>query len=409
MIEWPSSPRPRGTLPLKERRTNYTHRWRDAVLVLLVALVFRAAYLFEASRLPDFNLFYMDQEYHLEWARALVTGEWSPPYDILKGAPFFRAPLYPYFLAGLFRLFGVSVTAVRIVQAVVGSVSCALACAVGARCFGRRAGAVAGVLCALYWVLAYFDGELLLPALLVFLALLGFLLAFSAVDRRSPWLAGLAGFVFGLYSITRPNMLVFFPFAAWWVARATRNSGRRAAAALALVFLLGCVLPPAAVTLRNGVVADDPAIVASQGGVNFYIGNNPRSNGMEAVVPGTRQTWWGGYLDTVEIAENEAGRELKSSEVSGYWFREAFRYIGDKPGDWLRLTLRKTLAMVGDPELPNNEPYEARRGRFLTLRSVPLSFTTLLALFVVALPLTLRRARARVCPGASMGPRGFGS
>lgn len=370
---------------------DYRPRWRDALVVLGVALAFRALYLFEASHLPDWNLFYMDQEYHLEWARALFTGVWRAPYDVLREGPYFRAPLYPYFLAGLFRVFGVNATAVRVVQIVIGSASCSLLYAVGTRVFGRRAGLAAGLLGALYWVLVYFDGELLLPVLLVFFALSAFLLAFEAADRGSALLAGASGLVFGLYSITRPNILVFFPFAVWWMASVGRTRGRRVAAAMALALAVGCVIPPAAVTIRNAVVGGDAAVVASQGGVNLYIGNNPRSNGLEAVVPGTRQTWWGGYDDTVEIAERELGRTLKPSEVSSYWFGQVLRYAREDPGGWLRLTLRKTLALIGDPEPPNNEPYEARRGRYATLRSIPLSFSTLLVLFLVALPLSLRR------------------
>ncbi len=381
----------------------YTPRWRDAFIVFAVALAFRAAYLLEASHFPDWNMFYMDQEYHLEWARALATGVWHAPYDALRNAPFFRAPLYPYFLAGLFRLFGVNTTAVRIVQALIGAASCSLIYAVGTRCFGRRAGVAAGLLGALYWVLAYFDGELLLPVLLVFLVLLGFLLAFRAADGGGPLLAGASGLVLGLYSITRPNIIVFMPFAVWWMAMASRSRGRRWAAAMAAAVAIGCVIPPAAVTVRNAVVGGDAAVVASQGGVNFYIGNNPRSNGLEAVVPGTRQTWWGGYEDALKAAESDVGRELKPTEVSSYWFGRALEYMRGDPRGWLRLTLRKTLALVGDPEPPNNEPYEAHRSRFVSLRSVPLSFSTLLALFLVALPLSLL-VSGQGRPPLSVGP-----
>lgn len=329
----------------------------------------------------------MDQEYHLEWARALATGAWAPPYDLLRGAPFFRAPLYPYFLAGLFSLFGANTVLVRVVQIVIGSASCALAYGVASRCFGQRVGVTAGVLCSVYWVLAYFDAELLLPVLLVFFALLGFLLVFIAVERRSPVLGAAAGLAFGLFSITRPNMLVFYPFAVIWLARVARSTAGRRPALLATLFAIGFALPPAAVTIRNRVVADDWVVVSSQGGVNFFIGNNPESDGMQAVVPGTRQTWWGGYEDTVRLAEEGAGRALRPSGVSAYWFGRAFAYVRESPASWLGLTLRKTLAFVGDPELPNNEPYEARRGRYRVFRAVPLSFGVLLGLFVLSIPL----------------------
>lgn len=379
-------------------------RWRAALLVFAVALAFRLLYLWEASGDPAFDLFYMDAEYHLEWAKALATGVWAPPYELLRGVPFFRAPLYPYFLAGLFSLFGANTVLVRIVQVAIGSASCALAYGVAARCFGQRVGLAAGLLCSLYWVLAYFDTELLLPVLLVFLALLGFLLAFIAVERRSPLVAAASGLAFGLFAITRPNILAFLPFAVLWTARVTRATVGRRALLSTVLFAIAFAAPPAAVTIRNRVVGDDWVVVASQGGVNFYIGNNSESNGMQAVVPGTRQTWWGGYEDTVQIAEEDAGRALKPSEVSAYWFRRAFAYVRESPGDWARLTLRKTLAFVGDPELPNNEPYEARRSRYWTFRAVPLSFAVLLGLFALSVPLAL--APKRFGLPEARGPRG---
>jgi 4-amino-4-deoxy-L-arabinose transferase-like glycosyltransferase len=374
---------------------------------LVLALIVRLAYLREAYRFTDFGLFYLDEEYHVEWAKALASGVWSPPYDALKGAAFFRAPLYPYLLAGLFKLLGPNLLLARVAQALVGSVSCVLSYTVSGRVFGRTVGLVTGVICSFYWVLVYHDGEFLLPNLLVFLALSGFLLAFLAAERRSAHLATLSGLAFGLFSITRPNILAFFPVAVWWMAAATRGAARRRAALLVALFSLGCLLPPAAVTLRNRVVAGDWVIVASQGGVNFYIGNNAVSNGMQAVVPGTRETWWGGYDDTVEIAEREAGRRLKASEVSDYWLRRGLEYIRDEPADWLRLTGRKIIALVGDPEIANNEPYESRRARFWALRLVPLSFGVLLGLFLASLPLMFRATAGTAERGGppARGPR----
>jgi 4-amino-4-deoxy-L-arabinose transferase-like glycosyltransferase len=372
---------------------DFTLHWWPLLLVLALALAYRGLYLAEGSSHPDFGLVFMDQEYHVEWARSLASGQWTPPYDELRSGAYFRAPLYPHFLAGVLALFGNSLWAARIVQILIGSLSCVLASALATKCFGSRTGVVTGILCAFYWVFAYFDARLLLPVLLVFFILLAMLLTFLAVERRSPSLIALAGLTFGLYSITRPNILVFFPFLFWWSWRAFRPEKRGRAALFTGLLVLGCVLPPLLVTVRNRVVADDWVVVASQGGVNFYIGNNAQSNGMEAVVPGTRQSWWGGFEDTRRIAEEAAGRSLKDSEVSDYWFRRAWTEIRANPGRWLRLTGRKALAFFGDPELPNNEPYEAQRSQYRTLSLVPLGFAVFFGLFLVSLPEMIRRVR----------------
>jgi 4-amino-4-deoxy-L-arabinose transferase-like glycosyltransferase len=380
----------------------YCVSWKLALIVFLAALSFRGAYLWEASQRPDFNLFYMDEEYHLEWAKALTTGVWNPPYDQLKDAPYFRAPLYPYFLAGLLAVSGNDALAARAFQIILGSISCVFVYMLATGLFGRRVGFAAGLICSCYWVLAYFDAQLLLPVLLVFLVTVGMLAALKAVEKNSLPLAIGAGLAFGLYSITRPNMLIFFPFLAWWAVSLRKWQTLKVRRWFAPLLIAGLILPPAAVTLRNRIVGKDWVIVASQGGVNFYIGNNPRSNGMQAVVPGTRQTWWGGYEDTHAIAERAAGRTLKPSEVSDYWFRRGLDYIRDDPAGWLRLTLRKMVAFAGNVEIPNNEPYEAYRGDFTSLRILPLGFGVVFGLFLLSLPFQLK-TRKRLLRRGSAG------
>ncbi len=327
----------------------------------------------------------MDEAYNYGWAKCLATGQWISPFEHLRVEPYFRAPLYSYFLAGLILVFGGSLFWIRLVQIVLGSASCALAYGVGTKCFGSRVGALTGILCALHWVLVYFDGEILLPTLLVFLIVLGFLLARIAAERNDARLAGAAGLVFGLFAVTQPTILAFYPFLVRWAWLEQRGRPSPAARRFILAFVATSLMPPALATVRNGVVGHDWVIVASQGGVNFYIGNNPESNGMDAVVPGTSATWWGGYNDTHRIAEEAAGRPLRPSEVSRYWTDRGIDYIRSHPVQWLGLLARKGLAWIGDPEVGNNEPYEERRGEYRSLW-MPTGFGLLVALFFVSLP-----------------------
>jgi 4-amino-4-deoxy-L-arabinose transferase-like glycosyltransferase len=334
----------------------------------------------------------MDEEYNLGWARCFASGEWPSPFDALRGEPYFRAPLYSYFVAGLLLLFQGDTLLVRGFQMLLGAISCALAYALATRCFGRRTGVVTGMLCAVYWVLIYFDGEFLLPVLLVFLLLSAFNLVHAAITRRNAWLAGAGGLTFGLYAITRPNILLFLPLLVVWTWLLGRRWPRRLAWAFLAAMVCGASLPPAVVTLRNRIVGHDWVLIASQGGMNFFIGNNPESNGMQAIVPGTRSTWWGGYEDVVSIAEEARGRRLRPSEVSSYWYGRGFAYIREHPGEWLRLLGQKVLAWIGDVEVPNNEAYGVRRREYRAL-SIPLGFGVLFAGFLVSLPSQLRMAR----------------
>src|SRR5436190_6392585 len=58
-----------------------------------VALALRAGFAWEVSDLPTFRYPVMDAASDLASARAIAAGAWLPR------TPFYRAPLYPYFLA----------------------------------------------------------------------------------------------------------------------------------------------------------------------------------------------------------------------------------------------------------------------------------------------------------------------
>ena len=386
-----------------------------AVLVVFgVACAFRLGYYLELSGAGALEHLAMDAVYNVEWAKGLATGVWAEEYASLDGAVFFRAPLYSYTLAGIFKLTGVDLPLVRLLQLLVGASSCVWILALGTKLHGQRVGLVAGLLAAANWVLITFDATFLLPVALIFWLSLGLLLLLVGAERRSVWIAGAGGLALGLFTITRPNLLVFLPFVVLWalcVARVASVDPRRteseAPEALGptasrktllfpLLVALGSFLPPAAVTLRNWMVADDWVPVASQGGVNFYIGNNAASNGWTAVVPGTSTTLLGGIRDTVLLAETDAGRELRPSEVSSYWFGRAFDEIAEDPGRWFGLLGRKALGLVTDVEIPNNEPYEARRADYESLRLVPIGFGLLFAGWVATLLDLRRRNRDRV-------------
>ncbi|MFC1706440.1 glycosyltransferase family 39 protein, partial [Planctomycetota bacterium] len=318
---------------------------RALVVVFAAALAVRLLYLCFLSQSPLFDSPTMDPAIHDDWAYGLA-GRGPGPSD----AAYLRAPLYPYFLSLFYRLFDRSFSTyvlMRIGQHLLGAVSCALIYLLALRLHGRREAMVASAIAILYWPFVYFEGELLIPALLIPLILAGFVVVLAALRKGEPLLFFAGGVFFGLAAITRPNILLYFPILAVYVfARRAgvlnRNAGLRDSGLLALG-IMGCILP---VTVRNYVVGDDLVLISSQAGVNFYIGNNELSDAKTAVVPGTRATWWGGYLDTVRIAERNAGRTLRPSEVSQYWFRKGLRFLADHPGKAAKLYVKKARYLL---------------------------------------------------------------
>jgi len=333
----------------------------------------------------------MDALYHVEWARALARG------DEFQPGPFFRAPGYPWFLAAWTRIFGDDLLAPRLVQAAIGAGSCALVYALGARLFDRRTGLAAAAISAVYAMLVYFDGELLLPVLEVPTCLAAVLLAVRYGDRPSARSAALAGAALGIAAIVRPNVLLWGMFAAVWIVV---RGGSPLAARLrqAAVYGVATLAPILPLTAYNAFVGRDAVLISTQGGVNFWIGNNPSSDGSTAIAPGTRPDWWGGFHDTVAQAEAAEGRALRPSEVSRHYSARAWDWIASQPLAALRHLGWKMRLYWTDHELANNqdEVFFAREFGPI-LRYSPVGFGVVAPLGIVGLWLCARRWR-RVGP-----------
>jgi len=305
------------------------------VAVVLIALAIRVIYLVQLSHNPVFEYPILDEKIHHEWASLSAAGkEWSVDPRTGESIAYFRAPLYIWFLAGVYKIFGSDPGfAPRLIQSILGALGCGLLLLLGARLFNRAVGILSGLAAAVYWILVYFDNDLLIVPLIVFVDIaLVLLLVIAAEKRRWPlWAA--AGALMGLSAIARPNILLFAPPVALWILWIALRGGTgwKRGVGHALAFGLALLVPIVPITARNMIVADDAVLIASQGGVNFFIGNNRDTDGVTAVVPGTSSNWWEGYFATHAMAERALGHKPKPSEVSRHFFEKGLSFWKDEP------------------------------------------------------------------------------
>jgi tetratricopeptide (TPR) repeat protein len=388
---------------MSDRLTAY----RRPVLVMGLALAVRVLYDLELRASdPTFSQPMMDARWHFQWAMGIAQG------DLWGKGVFFRAPLYPYFLGLILRLCGADFLVPRLIQAVLGAMTAGLVYALGERVGGRGVGMLAGVLAALYGPMVYFDGELLIETLYLPLVGGGLLLAVRALENDRLWTWSAAGLAMGLAAIARPNVLVLGPPLIAWIAW----EKRRDCAAPALAWLLAASLPVLVVTLRNGLIGGEYVLVASQGGVNFYIGNNATADGKTAMTPtaGFRPAAYTGYFyrDSVDEssrqeAQESTGRQLSPGQVSSFWFAKAFAWIESHPRDWLKLTLRKAYFLANGYEIPSNrELYRVREwacvlGVLMTKDPIALPFGIIFPLAVAGIAFMTSTAARQTAPSVA--------
>jgi 4-amino-4-deoxy-L-arabinose transferase-like glycosyltransferase/TolA-binding protein len=344
--------------PSRSLEVTRSFRWRDrrdwihVGIVLGVALLLRLVYYYlNQKNNPVFLSPIMDALFHHEWAQQILDGTASAD-DV-----FFRGPLYPYLLAFLYKISGSSISFALFVQHLIGTATAGLVYLLAREYFNPRVSLLAGLLAALYWPFVYFEGDLLIVTTILFLNTLGLLLLGRAVRLRSFALLAAAGLVLGLSAIARPSILIFFPalpLVLYWNRdksdRLRRDWLKRSAVVTAGI--VAVILP---VMIRNYQVGRAVVPIAASGGVNFYIGNNPQSDGSTAIVPGTRADWWGGYYDAIAIAETAEGRKLKLNEVSDYFFRRGMAWIQARPDAAAEHFLYKFKIFWSGPERANNK------------------------------------------------------
>jgi 4-amino-4-deoxy-L-arabinose transferase-like glycosyltransferase/Flp pilus assembly protein TadD len=328
------------------------HQHIALMAVALLALALRAIYLWgQAQHNPFFEVVRGDAYDHHAWAQAIAFGPGMDP------EPYYRAPLYYYLLAALYSAVGPSIVAARLAGACIGALTVYAIGRLGAGLAGYRAGLFAGLLAAAYWPAIYFDGELLTVGLESLLEVCLLLLLLSATRRNSMGGLALAGAALGLCALARPNFLALAPAVVVWLFIAlpgARFAGRKWLASGLLLVTAASVIAP--VAIRNARFSDPPVLITYSAGVNFFIGNNPDSDGISAVLPGARRSLRGGYEDARRIPESELGRGLAPAEVSEYWLGRGLDWLRADPVAFGKHLIHKLRLFWSPVELPNNQP-----------------------------------------------------
>ena len=335
--------------------TSSSRQWTLLLSVATIALIVRLVYITQISHAPFFALRIGDAKAYHQWALRIADGDW------FGGDVFYQAPLYPYFLATVYALFGDGPTVVRFIQAVIGTGSCVLLAAAGMALFGD-VGAIAGLLLAVYPPAIFLDGVFDKSTLVCFFtAALLYLLSAGHVRFRT----FLAGVALGLLSLTRENaLLLAAPLFLWFVlaerpaASADPATARTPAWLGAVAFLGGCALVLLPVGARNYAVGGEFLLTTAQFGPNFYIGNHAGATGLyNPLLPGHGSAE-DERADAVRIAEQASGRSLSPSQVSSFWTGRALDFIRTQPGAWLRLLARKLALTYNAVEIADTESQE---------------------------------------------------
>ncbi len=338
-------------------------RYRDIAIIFLLALSIRLWVMNDLRSNPFFDHPVIDADtYHVR-AIDIAKGK------LLEKQSFWQAPGYPYFLGFLYWLLGPSsFIGVRIIQSIMGSLSCVLLYLIGRFMFSRRVSLLAGILLSLYPTLVFLDLELLNPVLENFLLLLFFYLLYLAWDMQKPGYYGIAGLVAGLLAVTRGSIILFVLYLLlmslifkqhYYVKtkgdKATNISSIPILSKRAMIRFLPLFLLPIGVTAWHNYHVEKVFVpICSNNGLNFYLGNNKDYIKTVGIRPG--DDWE--YLIEEPLRLKGISR---SDLLSDYWINKGLGFYKDNPILGLRLLLKKTYLLFRGHEILRNQNIYAFR------------------------------------------------
>lgn len=326
-------------------------------------------------------------------AKAIASGRgFSSPLGILPTGPtIWFTPIYPYMIAGIFKLWGIFSPLSHIL---IQAMNCAFAAltiipiqGIARRTFGE------GVASTAAWAWVFFPTAITFPiqwvwdtALIAFVFSLIFWATLAMREKRGAlaWVG--YGGLWALGILINPSILSLFPFfLAWliWEARKTGIPWAKPAAAALLVFAISMV----PWTARNHRVFGKFIMLRSNFGLELWLGNNPK------VVDIMAQ----GQHPAANREEAEKYKRMGEIAYMADKEHEAFAYMWSHPG----ITMDRIYLRFMDTWLASTEsPVELLAEGNLVSRSIFLSNFLLSLLCFLGALYTYRSRRPEAFPFA---------
>lgn len=313
--------------------------------ILLVALAVRVGAIAATDYAPTKDA--LDYDRH---ARSIAAGDGYPVSTIAVGSreTAFRPPLFPYLLAAVYRISGDSVTAGRVLGALIGVAVVLLVYLLADVLWGRRVALVGAGLAAIFPPLVLLALPLLSES--AFLALeLAVVLAGVLSARRGGSLgwAAAAGAASGLAVLTRSNGVLLALGAAVAVWLAARGGGVRSLAPAAVV-LATAALVVAPWTVRNYSAFDAFVPATTQTGFGLAGTFNDQS-----IEHGGQRAIWILPVNTHMYRSLYTDPDLNEAEVDQRVRRKVLRFALDHPGYVVEASTLNTLRSL---ELASGDP-----------------------------------------------------
>ncbi|MCD4779386.1 MAG: tetratricopeptide repeat protein [Candidatus Omnitrophica bacterium] len=321
-------------------------RIRDLCVVFFFALLLRIVYVLFTRQ---FYFFYhhpsSDVMYYQHWAQELART------NFVGLRVFSGLPLYPYFLAVLYRLFLASVPLIRFAHLVLGAVNCLLVYLISAQLFGRKVAMGSALLVAAHFSFIYYDCLMMPVGLNIFFSLLIVLFVLRSNQLQTKRSMFFLGLVIGLACLGDGKMILFLVFLVLKFLHGClfKKSYKRQCFRV-MCFVIGFWVIMISVGLRNWIVSGEWVWISAQKGLSLYVGNNINAKGYYKHPDFLRPDHHGQDEDMVLNVSRALNHPVSVKQASQYWQDQAFIYIRQHPKGFFKLLGKKFSLFFTDTQ-----------------------------------------------------------
>jgi 4-amino-4-deoxy-L-arabinose transferase-like glycosyltransferase len=265
----------------------WTHARISLFWMFAIAFVLRFGYILIAH---TYKIKGLEDNFAFGWemgriGRAIANGRgFADPFGLQTGPTAWEPPLYPYLIAGVFRIAGVYSNASALILLTINSLFSALTCIpiflIAKKCFSERVGVWSAWMWAVLPFVMFYSTrwiwETSLAALLL-TALFWLTLQLEDVRGFMPWIA--FGILWGVAGLTNTSLIAFLPASGLWAwnRRFRVHKKSFAGVVLASVFFAATIAPW---LVRNYETFGRFVFIRSNFGAELRLGNGPWAEGL---------------------------------------------------------------------------------------------------------------------------------
>ena len=345
-----SSPKVQNAV--EKLRTWWSHARTSFFWMFAIAFALRFGYILVAH---TYKIRGLEDNFAFGWemgriGRAIVNGRgFADPFGLPTGPTAWEPPLYPYLIAGVFRLTGIYTDASALILLILNSIASALTCIpiflIAKKCFNEKVAVWAAWMWAVLPFVMFYSTrwvwETSLAALLL-TVILWLTLQLEGSEGAATWVA--FGLLWGVAALTNTSLLAFLPASGlWaWYRRAKLHKRSFAGVVLASMFFAAAIAPW---LVRNYETFGKFVLVRSNFGVELRLGNGPNAEGL----------WMQWLHPTQNVLEMQRYKQLGELDYVAARKREAVDWIRDDYPRFVWISVKRFIYYWGGLPRPRRD------------------------------------------------------